>query len=93
MKNSVSNQNSRRQTVLQKRFLYYIFHACAFILISELKFQSETKSGKIGHSAIWLFKMLYTNLNNSQKAEKKLNFVIIFRKSPKLYGVLQFDKQ
>ena len=50
MKISVSNLNSRRQTVLQKCFLYYIFQSCVWILISERIFQSETKSGKIGQS-------------------------------------------
>ena len=50
IKISVSNLNSRRQTVLQKRFLWSIVQSCALILISERTFQSETKIDKIGQS-------------------------------------------
>ena len=52
IKISVSNLNLRTKTVLQKRFLYHIFQYCALILISERIFQNETKSGKIGQSAL-----------------------------------------
>ena len=51
LKISFSNLNSRRQTVPQKRFLYWIFQSYALILIFERIFQSETKSDKIGHGA------------------------------------------
>ena len=51
MKIYVSNLNSRRQTVLQKHFLFQIFQSRALIRIFERIFQSETKSDKIGQSA------------------------------------------